>query len=426
MQTTSIHTFGRFRPVILLLMAFSFTQVTAQENEKVNLKALYEQIDEAIAHSQEYVADRENQIKKQYELFQNAQSGEQKFLLCEELFALYKPFKNDSALQYAKLCIQLADSMGRADLAGQYRSLMARQCSNASMYVESLGLLDQVDKSALDREGLTDYYDAWMHVCGEIATYSLIPEVRNRYYALQDHYRDSVLNVADPGGDEYLHLKMSVLCARKKYQEALKVSDKWLNKVQEGTHADAYAAYYRHIVYANLGNEEMVRFWLAKSALDDIKCAVMDQASLITLAEQLNYDGDIERSYRYIRFTWSCNNYFNTRLRSSQITPVLNVIEKSYQDSIERNTRFLVIASIVFTLLSLLLFFLFYKVHKQKKNLAKAHTDLVAANKELAKTNEKLTKMNARITKYNKQLFDINDELRKEKESQAEKKEESK
>ena len=34
------------------------------------------------------------------------------------------------------------------------------------------------------------------------------------------------------------------------------------------------------------------RYWLGRSALDDIKCAVMDQASLIKLAELLNQDGD--------------------------------------------------------------------------------------------------------------------------------------
>ena len=349
-----------------MILLYAPCELLAQDADKpVDLNALYQQIDEAIEESPTYVAIREGQIKKQYQAFCEAKDDERKFLMAEELFALYKPFKNDSALHYAGVCIALADSLQRADLAGRYRSLMARQCSNAGMYVESLGMLNEVKKETLDRQGLTDYYDAWMHVCGEIAAYSLIPEVRDRNHALQDHYRDSVLQVADEGSDEYLHLQMSVLCARKLYQDALKVSDKWMNKVMEGTHADAYAAFYRHIVYANLGNDEMVRFWLAKSAIDDIKCAVMDQASLITLAELLNYDGDIERSYRYIRFTWQCNNFFNTRLRSSQITPVLNVIEKSYQDSIDRNTRFLIIASIVFTLLSLLLLFLVSKVLRQ-------------------------------------------------------------
>lgn len=406
--------------VALMLMTCNFCQILAwQQDEKIDLETLYRQIDEAIEESPQYVANRKAQIEKQRLLLQNEKEMEQRFLIAEELFALYKPFKNDSALHYAQVCIVLADSLHRPDLSGRYHSLVARQCSNASMYVESLEQLRQVDKSALDRQGLTDYYDAWMHVCGEVAAYSLIPEVKARYYALQDHYRDSVLSVADQGSDEYFHLQMSALCARKQFQEALKVSDRWLNKVSEGTHADAYAAYYRHIVYASLGNAEMVRFWLAKSALDDIKCAVMDQASLITLAEQLDHDGDVDRSYRYIRFTWQCNNFFNTRLRSSQITPVLNVIEKSYQDNIERNTRFLIIASVVFTLLSLLLFYLFSKVHRQKKHLAKAHSDLMAVNEKLEKTNKKLTWMNERVMKNNKQLMDINSELQKEKDSHA-------
>ena len=79
------------------------------------------------------------------------------------------------------------------------------------------------------------------------------------------------------------------------------------------------------------------RYWLGRSALDDIKCAVMDQASLINLAELLNEDGDLERSFRYIRFTWQCNSFFNTRMRASQISSVLNIIEKNYQDASNRN-----------------------------------------------------------------------------------------
>ena len=164
----------------------------------------------------------------------------------------------------------------------------------------------------------------------------------------------------------------------------------------------------------------MVRYWLAKSALDDIKCAVMDQAALITLAELLNHDGDVERSYRYIRFTWQCNDFFNTRLRSTQIAPVLNLIDKSYQESKESNTRLLIIASAVFTILTVLLLVLFVKVLRQKRTLAQAHKDLVVANEELAVTNKKLTWMNEKVMKNNKQLFEINHELQ-EKNNQMQK-----
>ena len=397
--------------LISLMLAVVSIPAAAQDEEKVDLKSLYKQIDEAIGMSDVYVSAREKQIKKLYDVYTEAADEEQKLMTAEELFALYKPFKNDSALHYAQICISLGDSLGHHNLSGRYRSLMARQCSNAGMYVESLGLLNEVNKDSLDRQGLTDYYNAWMHVCGEIAVYSLIPEVKVRYFAMQENYRDSVLALADKGSDEYLHLQMSVLCARKQYQDALKVSSRWLNKVQDGTHADAYASYYRHIVYSQIGNDKMVRYWLAKSALDDIKCAVMDQAALITLAEQLNHDGDIDRSYRYIRFTWQCNDFFNTRLRSTQIAPVLNLIDKSYQESKENNTRLLIIAAILFTILSILLLILFVKVLRQKLNLTQAHSELMAANNELAATNKKLTWMNEKVMKNNKQLFEINHEL---------------
>ena len=402
------------------MLAVVSMSAAAQDEEKADLKSLYHQIDEAIGMSPQYVSIRKQQIKKLYDAFEEAADEEQKLMTAEELFALYKPFKNDSALHYAQVCISLGDSLGHPDLAGRYRSLMARQCSNAGMYVESLGLLNEVNKDSLDRQGLTDYYDAWMHVCGEIAVYSLIPEVKNRYFAMQNQYRDSVLAVADKGSDEYHHLQMAVLCARNLYQDAIKVSNKWLNKVQDGTHDDAYAAYYRHVVYAHIGNDKMVRYWLAKSALDDIKCAVMDQAALITLAELLNHDGDVERSYRYIRFTWQCNDFFNTRLRSTQIAPVLNLIDKSYQESKESNTRLLIIASAVFTILTVLLLVLFVKVLRQKRTLAQAHKDLVVANEELAVTNKKLTWMNEKVMKNNKQLFEINHELQ-EKNNQMQK-----
>lgn len=411
------NTNGRILRGLLFATCFLLVSPAAAQvqGEEVDLEALYQQIDQETGRSPQYVANLEAHIDHQRHAYLAETDAQRRFLMAEELFALYKPFKNDSAIHYAQVCIDLADSLGAANLAGRYRSLMARQCSNAGMYVESLSFLGLVDKSHLDSQGLTDYYDAWMHVCGEIANYSLIPEVRNHYRACQDHYRDSVLMVADKGSYQYLHLLMSALCARQQYQEALKVSDRWINMVTEGTHADAYASYYRHIVYDRLGNTRMVRFWLAKSALSDIKSAVMDQASLITLAELLNYDGDLDRSYRYIRFTWQCNNSFNTRLRSSQIAPVLSVIERNYTSVTERNTLILMVSVAVFSVMAVGLLLLFYYVYRQKRRLAEAQQRLTATNEELSQANLKLTKMNERVTRYNKELFDINNELRKEK-----------
>ena len=389
--------------------------VLSQEEKDVDLEALYKQIDKAIEESPLYVQAKEEEIKETYDLFMKAKNAENRLEIAEQLFWLYKPFKNDSAIHYAQLIVDLAKEVNRLAVSNRYRALLARQCSNAGMYVEASGILQKTDKTALDRQGLTDYYDACMHVCGEVAAYTLIPQIRDFYDAEQDHYRDSLLTVVDPASDNYLHLQMSALCARQQYQEALKVSDKWLNKTVSGTHEDAYAAYYRHIVYANIGNEKMVRYWLGKSAFDDVSCAVMDQAALINLAQLLNIDGDLERSYRYIRFTWQCNSFFNTRMRANQISPVLNVIEKNYQDAIDRNTKLLYIIATIGTILAIVFFSFLTILLKQKKKLALAQQEVKKKNEELEASNHKLKWMNERVMKNNKQLFEINARLQEEK-----------
>ena len=349
-----------------MLTMMGVSPLSAQGNDKEpDLQALYQEIDDAIEHSPQYIAHRLGQIDDLHKLLLDESSLEKRLTLAERLFALYKPYKNDSALYFADLCVALADSLQQKNKVGLYLSLKAHQCSNVGMYVESLDLLKKIDKQSLEREGLTKYYAAWMHVCGEIGAYSQLEDERLKYFALQDGYRDSVLAVAEEGSEEYLHLKMDVLCARQQYQDALTVSDKWFGKVSNGTHEYAYAAFYRSVVYDKLGNKSQLRYWLGKSALDDIKCAVNDQASLFMLAERLCEDGDYNRAYRYVRFCENCNTVFSPQLRNYQVRYVANVMKASYQNSEARYSRLLMMACAVGLLLLGLVIWLLIKKGKK-------------------------------------------------------------
>lgn len=350
---------------ILLAVIGAATPLSAQERDKeADLQTLYQQIDDAIEHSPQYVAQRREKITNARKQLLSVSSHNKQFALAEELFALYKPFKNDSALHFADLCIALADSLHQNDKVALYLSLKAHQCSTTGMYVEALDLLKKVDKRALGPEGLTKYYAAWMHVCGEIGSNNQQEDVRWKYYNLQDSYRDSVLAVADESSEESLHLKMDVFSARKQYQDALAVSDIWLSKVTDGTHANAYASFYRSVVYDKLGNGREVRYWLGKSALDDIKCAVYDQASLFMLADRLLSDGDYERAYRYVRYSEACNTAFSPQLRNYQVRYVANIIGTLYEKNQASYHRLLMISCIGALLLLIVIAWLLFRKKK--------------------------------------------------------------
>lgn len=401
--------------MMLVMWGMCLSRISAQVHEtKIDLELIYQRVDEAIAKSPQYVAEYKEKLDKQKAMFLSETDPEQKLKNGMLLFDMYRSFKNDSALYYVRRCITLADSLGNDAVAGHARTKMARQCSNSGMYIEAGELLKEVNPARLTSEGKVDYYEACNHLYGEIANYSLLPDVKARYYDLQRQYRDSLESVADESSNTYMMMKLWDLLGQNKVKEALKVSDIWINRVGVDTREDAMASYFRHIVYAYMGDSLMVRYWLGKSALADIKCAVMDQASLITLAEKANIDGETERSYRYIRFTWECNNFFNTRMRSSQITPVLNVIEQNYQDVSNRNTRILMIASLVFTSLTVLLILGLYYVYRQKRQLSKTKKELQDANEQLSDSNFRLKRMNDWVTQCNKELFDINEKLKQE------------
>ena len=98
--------------------------------EDIDLDALYQQIDDIIAQSPKFIEDHEQQINIRRDSLHMAKSPEQQLLLAEQLFDLYKSFRNDSAIHYAEVCISLAESLQRPNVAGRYHALLAYQCSN--------------------------------------------------------------------------------------------------------------------------------------------------------------------------------------------------------------------------------------------------------------------------------------------------------
>ena len=67
------------------------------------------------------------------------------------------------------------------------------------------------------------------------------------------------------------------------------------------------------------GKTQEAMAWLAKSAICDVRNAVMDQGSLWELANLLAQEGQLERARVYITFAWECANSYSTDMCSWQI-----------------------------------------------------------------------------------------------------------
>ena len=390
---------------VLLLL----TAVTSAQN--LDLKDLYRQVDEEIEHFPEYVAKYEQQIDASRMEYQKAKTPQERLRLALVLYEQYRAFQNDSALSYLSRAEALARQMNQPALVGDIISKEAFQCSTAGLYNEALAFLSKVDKHQLDSAGLTNYYMAQMHVAGELGYYTQVGSMREGYYKKQAAYRDSLYRVIDHDSQDYMMRRILELLPQKRYKEATELSDNWLKELSPDSRDYAIASYYRYLIVNTQMNPEQSAYWLCQSALSDIRHAVMDQASLLALAELLNNENELDRSYRFIRFTWECNNRFNTRMRNWQIAPILDVIDSNYKGQLARNTQVLTTSVIVVSILALMLLGVLFFLHRRNKQLDVARQAVSDSNEKLAALNEELKSTNAQLSDKNEEFAVLNSQL---------------
>lgn len=386
--------------------------VSLLQAQNHDIDALLHQIDEAIDQSPRITARYEEDIKTTRQMFHQAAQPQERYLHAIQLYRQYRSFMNDSAVYYLEQAERAAEKQGLTSQVGYCRALKAFQCSTVGAYDEAQAFLRSIDKQQLDSLGLRHYYISQMHVYGELGYYSIIPAMKERYFSLQAVYRDSLFSVVDHADQDYLMYRINELNSNQQKEEARKLCDEWLKGIDPESRDFAIAAYYRSLTCEDDEDED---YWLGMSALSDIRHAVMDQASLLSLADLLNARGDLERSYRYIRFTWDCNNRFNTRMRSWQITPILNVIESNYQKAADRNTKVLMTSIIAVSILALLLLGLLLFVHRKNRQLdiarnalKESNDELAVANRQLATKTDELSALAAQLSKVNSQLSESN------------------
>ena len=276
------------------------------------------------------------------------------------------------------------------------------------MYKESLDVLESVDRRKIIPRLIADYYTCFDHVYGELGVYTQDKTLSGRYWSISQAYRDSLYAILPPESEEYLLTREASFRDQRQYEEALKVNDLRLTKIEPYTPQYAMATYHRSLIYKYSNDSLGEKRNLCLSAISDIRSAIKDHASLWMLAQLLYEDGDMERAYQYMRFSWNATKFYNARLRSWQSADVLSLIDKTYQAMIEKQNDRLQQNLLLITALLVLLIVALGYIYRQMKKLADARNHLQVANKQLNGLNEELRQMNSCLSSTNIELSESN------------------
>ena len=399
------------RAARLLLTLTVWAGSLAAAAQGTNVEPLCQKIDEAIAQSPRYVAQREAKIATSRQVFGQA-SGRRQFEEGFRLYELYRPFVADSAIYFLNECIRIASELGDSDSAARCQSLLAIRCSNIGLYEEALNILDSIRlNNDSDKQTLGTYYEAYNNVYGELSYYTRLDNMRAAYQEREQHYRQLMMDCLPADSETRFLRREQEEQGKGNLEESMKINDEWLKTVEPGSHPYALVALYRYIEYKLRGDSAQMMFWLTESVLADIRNAAMDQGSMWELANELMLSGDIDRASRYISYTSDCANRYGSRQRNWQIAPLLTAIAKEYKSASQRTTTQLWATLAAISVLALLLLVALFLVHRRNKQLHTARNDLKESNAQLSVVNAQLSDQKDELAALNAQLSVVNAQL---------------
>ncbi len=371
--------------------------------------SLLTMLDKAIQEHEVYMHQKETRIERLKAAERTAPAvSVEKYDLQMQLYQEYKSFVCDSAIAYLNRNVRLARQLPDIDRENDSKLLLSHLLASTGMYKEAVDVVESINRKTLNKNLLVRYYTCFDHAYGEMGFYTQDTESRGRYWWIAGAYKDSLYRVLEPGSDKLLELQETALRDEGKYDEAMKINDQRFGKTVFGTPEYAYVAFYRSLIFKVQGDVENEKYYLTLSAISDIHSAIKDHASLWMLAQIMYEEGDVERAYRYIRYSWTETKFYNARLRSWQSADILSLIDNTYQAMIEKQNNKLELYLGCITGLLLLLVIALVYIYRQMKRLSTARNNLQVVNEQLHSLNNELNEMNSCLQSTNDDLTESN------------------
>jgi cell division protein FtsL len=392
---------NRFLPIVLCI---AFPVLLLAQNQTDSLLNV---LDKTVDNYQIYSNQKEEKLDQFKALLKQASTDNQRYDICGKLYDEYSSYKSDSALIYARKKLQIAERLNDKRSLTDSRLNLASIMGIAGMYKESMDILNKININ--ETPDLKAYYfHIYRTVYGFMADYAASSQDKIRYEEVTAAFRDSLLIVNAKNSGPHVMVKSDQLIVGKQYDEALKLLLEYYPTIQENIHDKAIIAYSISLAYEGKNDRELEKHWLVISAINDLQSATKEYISLRNLAFLLYEDGDLNRAYQYIKRSLDDALFCNARLRTFEISKMIPIIDKAYQQQSKARQRLMMITLISISILTLLLMVAVILVYRQMKKLAVARKNLNDANQQLNALNLDLSAANHQLEETNHNLMEAN------------------
>ena len=349
------------------------------------IDSLLSVLDKTIVMRRQYEEEKERYISLiKDELKQGRLTDMERYLIQNRLFAEYNSYISDSALHYINENILIATRLNNRQWINSSILNKVHILNTSGLFVEAMELLKSLPRNTLEGENIVDYYVCFENLYLYQAEYATDRNYVNNYLRIANLYRDSIISLVPEDTYRYVVVHAPQLIDQGKSQEAICLLKNFLPRLKSNTREYAVATSILAFAYHVVGNKQKEMEARISSAIADIRAVVKENYSLCALAELLYGMGDLERANHYIKISMEDANYYTTRLRSSQNSKMLPLIDRAYQQEkeIQQQRQRMFITGIC--ILSVFLLLTVLCVLWQMKKLSYARKKVVAANSQLS------------------------------------------
>ena len=385
----------------------------AKDQNNYQLKTVLRELDETIDNRQRFENETQLKISRLKEELARTDSSGCRFDLYSALFEQYKNYQYDSAFVYAKLMEKSAfreNPCGEAGKCGS-GSIYKAKAQIALLYCfKSVGFFNEAcdvirtfDSENVPASLCAEFYFLCAETYQNMSSYVKGTEVLSSKYDRERlAYYDRVLQYADAGSYYYGYAKLDKALLEH-YSDSLAIDGResfiLMNDWDEHQKAVQYSILSGS--YNNLEKYDEAVYYRALSAIMDIRSCTHETTSARVLAGHMYERNDIKRAYEYIQQAQYDAEFFNSRLRKTEINTILPVIESGRYNWMNNQRVLLYIILFSIIVLFVLTILLLLILRARNKDLKQIHSALEEKTELLEQSNKSLTDVISKLREAN-------------------------
>ena len=360
---------------------------------KERVDSILSVLDSEIEHREIYYQQKEKKLEDIKQQFRYVKNQQEKYNLCNRLFNEYITYQYDSAYSYAIQTEEISRQLVDKNLSAEADCNLLYCYLSTGLFKEAYDMMKSIHVGDITDSIKSDYYQLCMRLYSDMSSYNEGTPFNADYNQKITLYCDSAL-LYTPENSFYHQkieaFKFSVGDNEKKIQ----MYKQMLNDYDVCPHEKAIIYSMLGRMYIGMGDFEHAIYYMALSAIQDIRSATRETTAKKELSSYLYGKGEVLRASRYIQIALEETNFYNARHRKMEINTILPIIEKQRLTMIEERKREVTISLAVMSLLVISLLVTLSIIYKQMKKLRTAKQSIQQQFNEISEVNGKLQESN--------------------------------